>query len=200
MADSTLRVLDQYHADRFHPHLHKPTPDYKVETFYAYQLGVVSAAQAAHGVSNKWQGIFVIPLADNDEIHAIWVTPHDLDSKFPMYLRWGLIPNNDTSASTLTTTVDYADLGATHAGSDAAGDGATALNETIKAIVAADTTANIPFFSVWGKMNGRTTDFDILFVKLVSTGNSGADRLRVFCLQLAIDKTKRDADLFVAWD
>lgn len=185
MADSTLRVLNNYHKARFHNSLHKPAAEFKVETLYAYQLGALTAARAAHGTTNKWQGVDVIPLANSDEIHALWVAPHDLDFKFPIYQRWGLIPNNATSALTITTTVDFMDLGATHAGSDAAGDGATAFNETIAAITAAQTTADVPFFSVWGKHLAQSTDWDILFTKLVASGQSGADRLRVFCLQIA---------------
>lgn len=187
MADSTLRVLNQYHNPRFHPHLHKPAAGTKVETLYAYQLGPVTAAVAAHGVADKWQGIPVIPVADNDEIHAVWMSAHDFDYRYPLYVRWGLLPNNATSASTITTTVDFVDMnGDVDAkGSDAAGDGGTALTETITAIVAADTTANVPFFSVWGKAAAQSADWDALFVKMVSTGNSSADRLRIWCLQIA---------------
>lgn len=186
MANSTLRVLDQYHANVWHPHLGKPVPDYKVDTLLAYQLGPLTAAIAAHGVTDVWQGIPVIPLADNDEIHAIWVTPYNFDSKFPFYARWGLLSNADSKALTIATTVDFVDTGATHAGSDVAADGATPLTETITAIT---TTSNPgtskPFFSVWGKINGQTTDFDILFLKLVAGGATTADAVRVFCLQIA---------------
>ena len=186
MANSTLRVLDQYHANVFHPHLGKPTPDYKVETLLAYQLGPLTAAVAAHGVNNVWEGIPVIPLTDNDEIHVIWPTPHDFDSKFPFYLRWGLISNAASKAQALATTVDFVDTGATHTGSDTAGDGATALAETITTITTGTNPgANKPFFSVWGKINGRSTDFDILFAKLVASGQTTADAVRVFCLQIA---------------
>lgn len=186
MADSTLRVHPQYHSNRYHVHLHKPAADYAVETLYAYQLGPLTAAVAAHGVSNVWEGVPVIPLTDVDEIHSIWVTPFNFDSKAPFYVRWGLLSNADSKALAIATTVDFVDTGATMTGSDTAGDGATALTETITAIT---TTSNPgtskPFFSVWGKINGRTTDFDILFLKLVASGQTTADAVRVFCLQLA---------------
>lgn len=186
MADSTLRVQPQYHASRFHTHLHKPAPDYKVQTLYAYQLGPLTATVAAHGVTDVWEGIPVIPLTDADEVHAIWVTPFDFDSKAPFYMRWGLISNAASKAQALATTVDFVDTGATHTGSDTAADGATALTETITTIsTSTNPGANKPFFSVWGKVNGRTTDFDILFMKLVASGQTTADAVRVFCLQLA---------------
>lgn len=186
MADSTLRVLPQYHNKIFHASLGKPAADYKVETLYAYQLGVVTAAVAAHGVTDKWEGIPVIPLTDADEVHAIIVTPHDFDSKFPFYLRWGLISNAASKAQALATTVDFVDTGATHSGSDTAGNGATALTETITTIsTSSNPGADKPFFSVWGKINGRSTDFDILFAKLVASGQTTADAVRVFCLQFA---------------
>lgn len=186
MADSTTRVLPPYHANRYHPHLHKPAPELRVETLYAYQLGPLTAGVAAHGVTNVWEGIPVIPLTDADEIHAIWPTPFEFDSKSPFYVRWGLLSNADAKALTIATTVDFIDTGATQTGSDLAADGATALSETIAAIT---TTSNPgtskPFFSVWGKINGRTTDFDILFVKLVASGQTTADAVRAFCLQIA---------------
>lgn len=186
MADSTTHVLNQYHRARFHPHLHKPAPEMKVETFYAYQLGPLTAAVAAHGVTNKWQAIPVIPLADNDEVHFNWVTAHDCDTKYPIYVRWGLIASAASKASTITTTISTVDTGANHTGSGSAGDGGTALDETIAAITTGSNPgANIPFFSVWGKKNGVTTDFDILEIKLVSTGNTTADNVKVFCLQIA---------------
>lgn len=186
MADSTTTVLNQYHKSKFHPHLHKPTPKHKVETLYAYQLGPVSAAVAAHGTTNKWQGLPVIPLANSDEIHAVWMSSHGFDSKNPVYVRWGLISNAASKALTITTTVDTVDFGATHAGSATAGDGGTALNETIAAITTASNPgADIPFFSVWGKLNGTSTDFDALFVKLVASGATTADSVRVWCLQVA---------------
>jgi len=186
MADSTTRVLPEYHRARFHPHLHKPTASLKTVTLTAYQLGVLTAARGAHAVSDVWEGIDVIPLADNDEIHVIWPTPLDFDSKYPVYIRWGLLSNADSKAQALTTTVDFIDTGATQSGSDLAADGATALNETIAAITTATNPGTSkPFFSVWGKINGRTTDFDILFLKLVASGATTADAVRVFCLQIA---------------
>lgn len=186
MADSTLRVQPPYHANRYHPHLHKPAPELRVETLYTFQLGVVGAVRAAYGVTDVWEGIPVIPLEDTDEIHAIWVTPFEFDSKSPFYVRWGLLSNADSKALTIATTADFIDTGATQAGSDLAANGATALTETITAIT---TTSNPgtskPFFSVWGKINGRTTDFDILFVKMLVSGQTTANAVHAFCLQIA---------------
>lgn len=186
MADSTLRVLKQYHKPRFHPHLHKPAAGTKVETFYAYQLGPLTAAVAAHGGTNKWVAAPVIPLANSDEIHMNWVTAHDCDTKQPIYVRWGLISNAASKALTITTTINEVDTGSDHSGSDDAGDGGTALDETIAAITTGSNPgADKPFFSVWGKKNGASTDFDILEVKLVASGETTADAVRVFCLQIA---------------
>lgn len=186
MANSTKRLMDGYHLSHFHSHLHKPAPQFVVETMYAYQMGPVTAAIAAHGVTNVWQGVPVVPLDNSDEIHVAWATSHNFDAKHPFYLRWGLIANDSAQAITLTTTVDFVDMGATHTGSDTAGDGATALSETIAAITTTSAAGtNKPYFSVWGKINGRTTDFDALFVKLVASGVTGADTVRVWCLQIA---------------
>jgi hypothetical protein len=186
MADSTTRVLSQYHKPRFHPHLHKPAAGTKVETLYAYQLGPLTAAVAAHGGTNKWVAAPVIPLADSDEVHMNWVTPHDCDTRYPIYIRWGLIANAAAKGGTITTTVSTVDLGATHTGSGDAGDGGTALAQTIAAIATGDNPgADKPFFTVWGKKNGATTDYDILEIKLVASAQTTADALRVFCLQIA---------------
>lgn len=186
MADATLRVLKQWHRRYFHPHLHRPVPKNKIDTLYAYQLGVVTAAHAAHGTTNKWQGLSVIPLANNDEVHAVWITPPDFDYKWPIRIRWGLIANAASKASALTTTVDFVDIGSDHFGSDTAGDGSTALNETIATIsTSTNPGADVPFFSVWGKANAQTSDWDALFVKLVSSGNTTADAMRVWCMQVS---------------
>lgn len=186
MADSTTRVLDQYHAHRFNARGGFPMAKRKTETFYAYQLGPLTAAVAAHGTTNKWEALPVIPLTDSDEVHFAWVTPDDFDYRYPIYLRWGLIANAASKAQALATTIDRLDTGATMAGSDAAGDGATTLTETITTIsTATNPGADEPFFSVWGKINGHTSDFDILGVKLVASGQTTADAVRVFCLQIS---------------
>lgn len=194
--DSNNRKLDVYQEQGM---IH----DYEVETLYAYQLGVISAAQAANGVTNKWQGVFVIPLADNDEIHAVWYVPHQADLRYPLYVRWLLhVGDADSAASTITTTHDKVKMStgltaATHmVGNDAAGDGGTALNDTIAAITIEETeTENTPFASDWGKINGVSTSnrFDALFIKMVSTANTAADRLRVVGLQIAYKRAKYGA-------
>jgi len=190
MADSTTQKLDSYQTPLFHEALHRPVHRTRVQTFYADQLDTVGAALAPHGVAGKWEHINVIPLANADEIHKVIVVPHDMDVNFPFFLRWGLIPNNATSALTIATLVDLIDVGASQAGSGSAGEPATALDETIAAITAAQTTANIPFYSMWGKKNpvvvgGDIGRLDIVHVKLTASGQSSADRLRVFCLQFA---------------
>ena len=185
--DSNNRKLDIY--------LRSVVNDYQVATLYAYQLGVLTAARAAQGVTNKWEGVDVIPLADSDEIHAIWYVPHNANTKYSIYLRWQLVVGNaDSAASTLTTTVDKINMTRTAEGSDTAADGATALTTTIPAITIAETeTENFPFASDWGKIVGSATLFDALFVKLVSSSNTAADRLRVVALQIAYKRAKRAA-------
>jgi hypothetical protein len=166
---------------------------FHVETLYAYQLGPVTAAVAAHGTSNQWQGVPVIPLTNADEIHAAVMVPYGADLIHPQYLRWLLLPDNADSSLTITTTVDTVDMSRDLTGSDAAGDGGTALDVTIPAIVAAETTAETPFGSDWGKINGKlrsSTFYDCLFVKGVASGQAGADRLRVFGLQVAFRNRK----------
>lgn len=186
MADSTLRVLNQYHKPRFHPHLHKPVAGTKVETLYANQLGPLTAAVAAHGGSNKWVAALVIPLANSDEIHMNWAVPHDCDTKYPIFIRWGLISSANSKALTIATTISTVDTGSTHAGSGDAGDGGTALAETIAAITTGSNPGqDKPFYSVWGKKNGATTDYDILEIKLVASGETTADNVKVWCLQIA---------------
>jgi len=182
--DTLRRVPHIWHTPKFHAKLLKPVAQLKRELFYARQLGPLTAAVAAHGVTNVWQGVEVIPLADSDEIHFAWITPPDFDFKSPIMIRWLLLPDNNTSAGTLTVTYDTLDLGATHAGSTIAADGATTMTTTVAAVVAADTTASIPFFSQTASIEGLTTDFDILFLKLVASSMSAADRLRVHSLEI----------------
>lgn len=174
--DTLNRKLNIYQRQMGH--------DYQVKTLYAYQLGVITAAHAAHGVSNQWNGIWVVPLADSDEIHAIFMIPHNANLKYPMYLRWVLVPNNNSSGATLTTTVDKVDMTRTMEGSDVTADGATSLDTVIPAITDAETTAETPLASDWGKISGSNTLYDALFVKLVASSASGADRLRVAALQI----------------
>jgi len=180
MAASTETNLASYHIPRFGSY-GKPSRENIVETFYAYQLGPLTAAVAAHGVTNVWQGMPVIPLANNDEIHFAWKTPNDLDVEYPIKVRWGLISNAATKALTITTTYDRVIEGTT-----VAADGATAFNDTIPAIATGDNPgANIPFNTKWGKINGTSTEFDILFIKGVASGATTADAVRVTWLQFA---------------
>lgn len=180
--DSDNRKLHIYQRTRLN--------DYQVETLYAYQLGVLTAARAAHGVSNQWEGVDVIPLADSDELHVIYMIPHNTDLRKHVYLRWILIVGSaDSAASTLTTTIDKIDMLRVMTGSDTTADGATALTTTIPAITIAETeTENFPFASDWGRIAGTATLYDALFIKMVSSANTSADRLRVIALQVA---TKR---------
>jgi len=186
MADSTTHVLPEYHRARFHPHLHKPTASYKVVEFLPEDFSLVSAAIAAHGTSSKWEHLEVVPLADADEIHVEFSTPHDMDTKFPFYVRWKLIANAAAKGVTITTTYDTVDCGANHTGSDDAGEPATAFTETIAAIGTTDNPgADKPFFSVWGKVNGATTDFDSIHIKGAATDATTTDAVRVRSLQFA---------------
>jgi len=186
MADSTTHVLNQYHRERFHPHLHKPVPEVKVIEVPVKAMSLVGAAETAHGTSSKWEHVIVAPLQDGDEAHVVVSTPHDMDTAYPFYVRWGLIADEAAKGVTIETTYDTVDLGATHAGSDDAGEPATAFSETIAAIATSDNPgADKPFFTVWGKVNGNATDFDIVHIKGVTTDATTADALKIWCMQFA---------------
>ena len=144
-----------------------------------------------HDVTNVWQGVPVIPLSDNDEIHFAYMIPHNANTKYPMYLRWILLPNNGTSASTIVTTIDKVSTTRTWEGGTTVADGATVLDTVIPAIIAGETVVSQVFASDWGKINGSATLFDVLFLTMLSTSNSSADRLRVVALQIATKRMKR---------
>lgn len=183
--DSARRVVLQYHKSRFHSALHKPAADYKREIFYAEQLGPLSAAVAAHGGTNKWVAIKVIPLADADEVHFNWVTPLDFDYRHPIAFRWGLISNAASKAITITTTYSTVDMGADFKGSGDAGDGGTALTNTIAAVSTGDNPGgDKPFMTQVGTIEQLTSDFDILEIKGVAGSATTADAVRVFCLEI----------------
>jgi len=183
--NSARTVVQQYHKQKYHPAYGKPVPQTKRELFYARQLGPLTAAVAAHGTTDKWQAIEVIPLANSDEILFNWLTPYDFDYRHPILVRWGLISNAASKALTITTTYSTVDMGATFAGSGAAGDGATALTQTIAAVTTSSNPgADKPFLSQVGTIEGLTSDFDILELKLVASGQTTADAVRVWCLEI----------------
>jgi hypothetical protein len=178
--------VHQYHTSKWHPTLGKPVPQTKSQVFYAYQLGPLTAAVAAHGATNKWQAIPVIPLADNDEIHFNWLTPYDFDFRHPVLIRWGLISSAASKALTLTTTYSTVDMGASFTGSGDAGDGGTALTQTIAAVTTGNNPgANKPFMSQVGTIEGKTSDYDILEIKGVASGATTADNVKVWCLEIS---------------
>jgi hypothetical protein len=76
-------------------------------------------------------------------------------------------------------------MGTTLIGSDAAADGAVAFSETIESVTDAQTDADEPLCSPWGKIAGGTTEYDVLFLKLVAGAVSGADRLRLVAVRIA---------------
>lgn len=183
MAVSTETSLPNFQKNRRRQGPH--TMEWQVDTLYAYQLGVISAEHAAFGVTNKGQGLPTIPLTNADEIHAMWIPPHDINTKFPVKIRFWVLPNNAASGITLTTTLDYVTAG--EAGDAVAlADGATSLVSTHSAITDAETTANTPILTEWAQVNnGTTTPYDALFFKVVASGASGAVRARVYAMQIA---------------
>lgn len=185
MADSTTRRLTQYHTSRFHPHLHKPAAEYKAETFYARDLGVVTAGHRAYGVSAKWEGVTVIPLDNGDKVQFAWLTPLDFDWKHPVYVQLCYIPDDNASATALTVTYDRLSMGATLIGSGVAADGASTFTETIESVTDAQTDADKPLCSPWGKINGSATEFDVLFLNIVAGAVSAADNLCLVALRIA---------------
>lgn len=184
MADSTTHVLNQYHRARFHPHLHKPVAEAKVIEVPVKAMSLVGATETAHGTSGKWEHIIVAPLKNGNEIHVVLSAPHDMDTKFPFYVRWGLIANEAAKGVTMETTYDTVDLGATHEGSDDAGEPTTALSETIPTLGTDDVPGvDKPFFTPWGKVNGTATDFDIVHIKALVTDATTDDAVRCWCMQ-----------------
>jgi len=176
MADSSVTTLDCYHKaifGKFGVGSHK----LKVDTIYAGDLGYVTAgAPAAGGDTNIWQGVQMIAIASNDEIHFAWATPHDFDYHFPFYVRWGLYATDASKAATCTTTYDMVDAG------DAGADGATALATTIAAKTPGEDVVD---WTVWGKGAAGTSDYDYLFLKMVATSCTTADNVKVWCLEIA---------------
>lgn len=178
MAASTLSKLLNYHNGR--PGVRVFDNEWEVTTLYAYQMGPLTAAHAAHATTNKWEGVPVIPLDASDEVHIAWVLPNEMDCKEEILMRAVWLPNNNSAGTVTTFTYDRVTFN-----SSVAADGVTALSETITSPADADTDADYPITSMWGKIPGHTTDFDALFVKLVAGTASGADRLHLFAVQFA---------------
>lgn len=170
--------------------MRRPVANYESKYVPAVIMQPVLAALAAHGTTDKWENFRVIPLANADEVHNLVFVPGWADLRYPVYLRWHLIPGNAASGGTLTTTVDKINMGVSDdfVGSDDAGDGVTALDTVIPAITDAETTIDKPFASDFGKINGQTARYHAIFVKLVAASMSGADRLRVVALEVAFKK------------
>ena len=185
MAASTETSLLNFHKNRRRQGPH--TMEWHVDTYTAYQMGPVGAAYAAFGVSNVGQGLPTIPLSstDGDEIHVMWIPPHDINTLEPVKIRFWVLPNNASSGITLTTTFDYVYAG--EAGTAATlADGATSLYTTFSAITDAETDAGYPLITEWAQVNkGTTTDYDALFFKVVAASASAADRARIYAMQFA---------------
>lgn len=183
MAASTKTTQYCFHKNRHRQGPH--TAEFLIDTMYAYQLGVITAAHAAYGASNKGQGLLTIPVADSDEIHALWIPAHHINTKHAVEIRYWVFPNNAASGVTLTTTFDYVYNGEAQTAA-ALADGATSLITTHSAITDTETTADTPLLTEWAKVNsGTVTDYDGLFFKTVVSGASGADRARIYALQIA---------------
>jgi hypothetical protein len=175
MGASTLTALPHYHKAKYGK-FGAGSSYLKVDRIYAGDLGYVAAgAPAANGVSDKWQGVQMIPIASNDEIHFPWAAPHDLDYRYPIYVRWGLYATAASKEATMTTTYDYVSSG------DTAADGATALAETIPGKTPGDDKVD---WTYWGETTPATSDFDVLFLKAVATVTT-ADNVKVWALEIA---------------
>lgn len=146
-----------------------------------------SSSPEPYGTTNKGQGIPCKPIQDGDELHAfVPLHPHT-DQKYPIYLRWWVIPNTTASAVRLNTTVDRINMTRNLTGSDAVGDAATALTTTIADVEGPTTTANVPQASTWGILKkGSASDFDALFVKMVTSNVTGPRSIRVVLLEVAM--------------
>lgn len=166
--------------------------EYQSDFIDAVVLTPVTAALAAHGTTDDWENLRVIPLADSDEVHALYIIPPNVDLIFPIYLRWHLISNAASGGVTLTTTVDKIDMTMDFTGSATAGNGATALDTTIPAITDAEAAADIPFASDYGKINGiaRGSEYQALFVKVIASSATSADRCRIVQLEIATRRSK----------
>lgn len=183
MADSTELSLFNFHKNRRRQGPH--TMEWHVDTMYAYQLGPVSAAYAAFGVTNVGQGLPTIPLENGDEIHVMWIPPHDINTKEPVKVRFWVLPNNASSGITLTTTFDYVYAGEANTAVVLA-DGATSLQTTMTAIADTETDAGYPLLTEWAQVNkGTTTDYDALFLKVVAGSASAPNRACIYAVQFA---------------
>lgn len=183
--DSNRYNIIQADNLKYHTRYGKPVANLTQVHIDAEQLDPLTAAIAAHGGSNKWVAKQVIPLANSDEVHYAWDKPDKLDIKYPILLRWGVISNAASKAGALTTTYSKGSRGTNHAGSDDAGDGGTALDQTIAAITTSSNPGqDKPFLSQIGVINGASSDWDWMDIKLVSSGNTTADALRIWCLKI----------------
>jgi len=175
MATSTTTSLPNYHRNK-HGNFGKGSAKYKVKTIYAGEFGYVSATIAVNGVTNVWQGIQTLPLADSDEMHHSFSTPDDMNCLAPVYVRFLIISANADDTITLTCSADQVSAG------DTAADGATVFTDTIPAVASA---ANKVAQSKWGKISGGTSDYDYLFIKAIASAAGNADGSKLWAMQIA---------------
>jgi hypothetical protein len=135
-----------------------------------------------HETTDKWQGVPTKKLIDSLELHYLWIPKNNWNSRSPVWLGFVLAPNHASSGGTLTVTYDRVGLGLALAASVMA-DGA--LVDTIPAVTDVQTNIDEPIMSYWGKVAGGTTVADGLFLKTISSSNSGASRLQIAKLLIA---------------
>ena len=176
MGASTTSSLPNYHRGVYGSRFGKGSTKYKVKTYYGGMLGPVTAAIAACGISDDWQGIQVVPLDDADEIHFGWATPHDMDCAAPVFVRFLFIGTNADDTITLTCSYDQVTDGST------AADGATTFDETIPAKSLAASKVGATY---WGRINGKATDYDYLFIKAIAGSAGNADGMKCWAIQIA---------------
>ena len=137
-----------------------------------------------HETTDKWQGVPTKKLTDLRELMYLWIPRENWNSGSPVYFGFVMAPNHASSGGTLTLTFDRVNVGINAAGAVMA-DGTTALSDTIPAVTDAQTDADTPLTTYWGKAAGTAADYDGMFLKTISSGNSGASRLQIAKLLIA---------------
>lgn len=183
-------ILSDRSRTRFRNKTSRNSP-YVWKTFDVDQLSPVTAAIAAHGVTNKFENLRVLPLADSDEFHALFHLPPDLDLKKRIYFYATLISNAAAKATTLTVTYDaltHGQIDNSGVTASTVGDGATAVSQGIDAVAVGDNPgANKIFDTMIGYINPDNTsvrDWQSIFFKVISSANTTADAIRVIAFHV----------------
>ena len=142
-----------------------------------------SPGLAAHGVSGKFQYVYVVPMTNVDEIEYAWRVPFDCDVAERIYIAFAIISNADSKALTLTPTYDVLAAGETTAA------GATALDGTIPSKTC--TSANYLYWTYYGWLEGsKVTAGDLMHLTVTASGQTTGDAVRVVGMHIVWHKKR----------